>query len=177
MPTQPDSDPLLLFTSKPIDYIDVFVDNFLGLSQGYSKGWPIQRILLHAMDDVIRSLDVSNGPHCKKSVSLKELRQGDCSWSTIKTMLRWIVDTVNITIHLPPYWVERLANILASIPITQKRMSVCKWHKMLGKLWSMALALPGARHMFRHLQHALSTKLGGRVLLHKGVHHTLDNFR
>ena len=60
-------------------------------------------------------------------------------------MLGWIIDTVNMTIHLPQHRVERLADILASIPITQKRTSVRKWHKVLGELRLMALALRGAR--------------------------------
>ena len=41
----------------------------------------------------------------------------------------------------------------------------------------MALALPGARHLFSHIQHALTNKLGARVSLQKGVHHALEDFR
>jgi len=122
-------------------------------------------------------LDDSDSIHRKEPVSLKKLRQGDCSWSTIKTMLGWIIDTVNLTIHLPPHRAQRLAEILASIPLTQKRTSVRKWHKVLGELRSMALALPGARHMFSHMQHALTNKLGTRVSLRKGVHQALEDFR
>ncbi|EJK56345.1 hypothetical protein THAOC_23791 [Thalassiosira oceanica] len=110
-------------------------------------------------------------------LSLKKLRKGDCSWSTLKEMLGWIIDTVNLTISLAPRREERLAEILASIPITQKRTSVRKWHKVLGELRSMSLALPGARHLFSHMQHALATKLKGRVSLRKGVHDALDDFR
>jgi hypothetical protein len=51
-------------------------------------------------------------------------------------------------IHLPPHRVEHLAEVLASIPITQKRTSVKKWHKVIGELCSMTLALPGARNLF-----------------------------
>ena len=56
-------------------------------------------------------------------------------------------------------------------------MSVRKWHKVLGKLRSMALALTGARHIFSHMQHALTNKLGTRVSLRKGVHHALEDFK
>ena len=41
----------------------------------------------------------------------------------------------------------------------------------------MSLALPGARNLFSHMQHALSSKLKGRVALNKGVHDALDDFR
>ena len=92
-------------------------------------------------------------------------------------MLGWIIDTVSMTMHLLPHRAKRLAEILASIPVTQKRTSVRKWHKVLGELRSMSLALPGARHMFSHMQHALQTKLKTRVSLRKGVHDALNDFR
>ena len=41
----------------------------------------------------------------------------------------------------------------------------------------MALALPGARHLFSHMQLALAKKLGARVSLRKGVHQALEDFR
>ena len=82
-----------------------------------------------------------------------------------------------MTIHLPPHRVERLAEILASIPVTQKRTSVKKWHKVLGELRSMPLALPGARNLFSQMQHALASRVSTRVTLNKGVHQALDDFR
>ena len=82
-----------------------------------------------------------------------------------------------MTIQLPPHRIERLSEILSSIPVTQKRTSVRKWHKVLGELRSMSLALPGAQNLFSHMQLALSKKLKGRVALNKGVYHALDDFR
>ena len=153
------------------------MDDFLALSQGKATRQRVRRTLLHAIDDVLRPLDGKDLPARKEPVSLKKLRQGDCSWATIKTMLGWVIDTVTMTIHLPPKRVQRLAEILASIPRCQKRTSIRKWHKVLGELRSMAIALPGARHLFSHMQHAMATKLGGRVALKRGVHDALDDFR
>jgi len=153
------------------------VDDFIGLAQDLTNERRVRRILLHAIDDVIRPLQKSDGPYRREPVSLKKLRQGDCSWSTVKQILGWVIDTVSMTIHLPPHRLERLGEILASIPATQKRTSVKKWHKVLGELRSMSLALPGARNLFSHMQHALSSKLKGRVALTKGVHDALDDFR
>ena len=81
-----------------------------------------------------------------------------------------------MTIHLPEHRVERLAEILASIPTTQKRISVTKWHKIIGQLQSMSLALSGARNMFSFMQHALSSCKKTRVALTKGVHQALQDF-
>ena len=49
----------------------------------------------------------------------------------LKVMLGWIIDTVNMTIALPPHREARLAEIMLEIPKTQKRISVKKWHKVL----------------------------------------------
>ena len=115
--------------------------------------------------------------HRREPNSIKKLRKGDCSWSQIKLILGWIVNTVSMTIALPEHRVERLAEILASIPSTQKRTSVKKWHQVLGELRSMSLALPGSRHLFSQMQKALSTATKTRIALKKGVHQALDDFR
>ena len=78
--------------------------------------------------------------------------------------------------HLLSHRVERLAEVLASIRITQKRTSVKKWHKVLGELRLMALALPGAGNLFIQMQHALTNKIKTRIALNKGVHQALDDF-
>ena len=75
-----------------------------------------------------------------------------------------------MTINLPPHRVERLAEVLASIPITQKRTSVKKWLKVLGELRSMALVLPGAHNLFSQMQNALTNKIKTWIALNKGVH-------
>lgn len=175
-------DPCLPATGRPLGYADIFVDDFIGLAQECTTGQRshprrVRRLLLHAIDDVFRPNDSRDNQYRREPVSLKKLRKGDCSWSTIKLVLGWIIDTVNMTIHLPKHRVDRLAEILASIPVHQKRTSVRKWHKVLGELRSMALALPGARNLFSTMQRALASKIGGRVALNKGVHQALDDFR
>eukprot|EP00804_Cyclotella_cryptica_P029635 CCRYP_019021-RA/>CCRYP_019021-RA protein AED:0.08 eAED:0.21 QI:0/-1/0/1/-1/0/1/0/359 len=116
-------------------------------------------------------------PQRREPVSLKKLQQGDCSWGTLKAVLGWVIDTEKMTIQLPDHRVARLLEILDSIPPTQKRTSVKKWHKVLGELRSMSLALPGSRNIFSSMQTALSNMSGTRVKLNKGVHHALEDFR
>ena len=159
-----------------MSYVDVFVDDFIGLSQESSNSRRVRKILLHAIDDVLRPLEPTDHPSRREPVSLKKLRQGDCSWGTIKLVLGWVIDTVAMTIQLPPHRIDRLAEILNSIPTTQRRTSVKKWHKVLGELRSMSLALPGSRNIFSTMQNALSKQKGARVALNKGVHHALDDF-
>ena len=45
----------------------------------------------------------------------------------LRTSLIPSQSTVNMTIELPPHWLDRLQELLASIPPTQKRISVEKW--------------------------------------------------
>ena len=86
---------------------------------------------------------------------MKKLEAGDCSSSTCQTMLGWVVDSVNMTIALPPHRMARLKEIVSSIPSTQHRVGVDKWHRVLGELRFMALSLPRARGLFSQMQEAL----------------------
>jgi hypothetical protein len=170
-------DPCLPPQSKPAAYIDVFVDDWLALAQQVSTRARARRLLFHAIDNVFRPNDFYDDTCRRELISLKKLRQGDCSWSTIKLILGWIVNTTAMTIELPSHRLERLADILASIPPTQKRTSVKKWQTVLGELRSMSLALPGSRNIFSQMQNALSTPTKTRIALKKGVHQALDDFR
>ena len=169
-------DPSLPSNPRPLQYVDVFVDDFCSFAQKPFLR-RVRRTLMHAIDDIIRPVDAQDSPFRREPVSLKKLRQGDCSWSTVKLVLGWVIDTMAMTIHLPPHRVERLWEILNSIPTSQKRTSVKKWHQVLGELRSMSIALPGSRNLFGQLQKALTDRKGGRVTLKRGVHQALDDFR
>ena len=164
--------------AKLLSYVDVFGDDFLGLAQGpRHRHRHVRRTLFHALDKVLRPLDRKDATQRKEVLSLKKLDAGDCSWSTCQTMLGWIFDSVNMTIALPPHRVARLKEIVHAIPCTQRRVGVDKWHKILGELRSMALALPGARGLFSQMQEALFHVKGKRVTLSPGVHDALDDFK
>ena len=175
-------DPSLPLCGTPLSYVDVFVDDFIGAAQNSrtpssSNLTRVRRTLLHAIDDVFRPLSPNDSPHRQEPVSMKKLLQGDCSWSTCKTVLGWVINTVSQTLTLPPPRVDALADILASIPLSQRRTSTTKWHSILGQLRSMSLALPGSRNVFSALQLALASRHKGRIALNKGVHHALEDFR
>ena len=169
-------DPCLPQGTKPSAYVDVFVDDFIGLAQGLRTRKRVSSLLMNAIDLVFRPLRPSDNPARREPVSIKKLLKGDCSWSTMKVVLGWLIDTVNQTIHLPAHRVERLGEILTSIPPSQKRTSLKKWYRVLGELRSMSLALPGARHLFSHMQLALTNKKGHRISLKKGVHDAIKDF-
>jgi hypothetical protein len=132
---------------------------------------------MHSIDDVLRSLDEEDPSHAREPISVKKLRQGDASWSTIKNVLRWIINSVAMTITLPDRQLERLALLLDSIPLSQKRLSMEKMYSLLGELRSMATALPGSRGLFSSLQVAIRTREKQRLKLHTGFHDALEDFR
>lgn len=105
--------------------------------------------------------------------------KGDAAWLTRKTVLGWIIDTLSMTITLAPHRLERLHEILEGIRPNQKRVSVQTWHKVMGELRSMAVAIPGARGLFSSLQEAFrrvdATKK--RLRLTAMAHDFLDDFR
>ena len=93
-------------------------------------------------------------------------------------MLGWTIDMVWRTIELPPHRIERLHAIL-DIPRSTKHIPTKTWHKIMGELRSMALALPGARGFFSLLQEAFRHEEldRPRVRLTGAIHHTLAQLR
>jgi hypothetical protein len=174
----PSRNPLLVPLPRPLAAVDVFVDDFLVAAQGSPHALTrTKRTLLHTIDDVFRPLVSTDPPHRTEPISTSKLQKGDGSWSTRKKMLGWTVDSDAMTLTLPPRRLARLKELLDSIPPTRKRLSIDTWHKLLGELRSMSLALPGSRGLFSHLQHALQTRVGTRLRLTEAFHHALNDFR
>ncbi|KAL3808781.1 hypothetical protein ACHAXA_011404 [Cyclostephanos tholiformis] len=132
-------DPSLPAPATPLAYADVYVDDFVGAAQrsplgtrGLDNRRRVRRLLLHAVDDVFRPLSPGDDPARQEPVSMKKLAAGDCSWGTIKQVLGWIINSVDMTISLPPHRAARLLEVLDSFPPTQKRTSPNRWQAALG---------------------------------------------
>ena len=66
--------------AKLLAYVDVFVDDFLGLAQGpRHHRRHVRRTLFHALDKVFWPLDRQDATQRKEVLSLKNLDDGDCS--------------------------------------------------------------------------------------------------
>lgn len=120
---------------------------------------------------------MADGPSRKEPVSVKKLQQGDAYWSTRKTILGWDLDTAAETLSLPPHRLARLYTLLDAFPPTRRRAPISEWHQLLGKLRSMAAALPGPRGLFSALQDALQGGDCHRVCLNHRVFDSLADFR
>ena len=153
------------YNRRPLAYIDVFVDDFLGLAQGdRARRNRVRRSLLHSFDLVFRPLEQGEEPR-QEPVSVKKLLKGDSCWATTKVLLGWLVDSVRGTIELPPHRAERLIELITSFQ-SRTRCSLKAWRQLIGELRSMTVALPGSEGLFSHMQEALVRALkNGRVHL------------
>jgi hypothetical protein len=165
---------------QPLGQFDIYVDDFLGTAQGKRRRLNrLRRTLFHTLDEVLRPIDPADDDARQEPISVKKLRKGDARRSTTKQMLGWLINTVESTITLPPHRLERLFAILDSVPPEQHRVSVRKWQQMLGELRAMAIAIPGARGIFSHLQAALRARNveKGRIRVSNQVRTTLADFQ
>lgn len=165
---------------RRLHHVDVYVDDFMVAAQGNrEKRNQVRSTLMHAIDDVFRPLAPSDSPSRKDPISNKKLRQGDAAWSTVKELLGWIIDTEAMTLQLPERRLQRLHDILHSdlLP-SRRRLNVKDWHKILGELRSMSLALPGSRGLFSLLQEAFRHQLpDSRIKLTPELHSIFSDFR
>ena len=161
---------------RPVGHTDVFVDDFIQLGQGGPRRMgALRRHLLHSIDSVLAKPDVSDDMR-NEAVSLKKMKKGDGSWSTRKELLGWIVDTVRQTLELPPHRKLTLAKIFAELaPL--RRISAKKWHRILGKLRFISVAIPGSSGLFSALQLALSRSSDGRIRITRALRHHIDTFK
>ena len=161
----------------PVAAVDVYVDNFLLMSQTRHHSTKVLRHTLHAIDKVFRPLSNHDPPCRKEPASVKKMLQCDASWSTHKRILGWDLDTTAHTLNLPPHRLQHLYELLDHLRPPRKHISVKLWHRLLGELRSMLAALPGARGLFSVLQHSLGTADRHRVRLTTQVYDIIRDFR
>jgi len=139
----------------PIAYTDVYMDDFIGISQPATAGQTL-RAILWGIHSVFRGTPHPvDTPTRKQVISASKLAMGDGQWSTQKPILGWLVDTVAGTIHLLPHKAQRLHELLSTyLPL--KRTSRKNWLHLLGELRHMATAIPGACYLFSLLQNVLA---------------------
>jgi hypothetical protein len=150
----------------------------LGLVQGGRRTrLHVKRALLNSLDQVMRPLDFEDSPFRQEPASVKKKGKGDATWTTLKPILGWILNTLDKTISLPPHRLVWVRDILNYIGPNQRRVALNKWQQVLGELRSMALAIPAANGLLSVLQEALKSSDGRRVRLTQHTHAFLQDFR
>jgi hypothetical protein len=138
----------------PLSYVDIYMDDFIALSQPLTTTHTL-RACLHSIHSIFRGTPHPEDPPMRKEViSASKLAAGDGHWSTQKNILGWLVDTESASIHLLPHKAARLQQLIQTF-LPLHRTSKRKWLALLGELRHMAMAIPGAKHLFSLLQNVL----------------------
>ncbi len=154
---------------EPLEYADVFVDDFIGLVQGAPpRRNNLRRHLFHAVDEVL--------DEGREAVSLKKLLKGDGSWGTHKIILGWLINTIDKTIELAPHRREKLWHLFHSLK-GKKRVGLTKWQQTIGELRSLSIALPGSGGLFSALQLGIKHADKHRIRITKHIRAHLDDFK
>jgi hypothetical protein len=160
----------------PVGTTDIYVDDFIGLCQGGTRKRTRQkRALFHAIDEAFRPPS-STDPAARQPVpSESKLQKGDGDWATRKTILGWIIDSQLKIIALAPHRYERLLAIFDDLR-DRTRVGLKQWHKVLGELRSMVLAIPGGRGLFSLLQTGFKFKDKNRIRITPAIRAQLQDF-
>ena len=122
--------------------MDIFLNDFLALLQGLThERRNVRWTHFHTVNTIFIPLDGEDHNHRKEVSPLKNIDSGDCTWLTCQVLFGWIIDSVNITISLPPHSADRLKEIMKKKPLTQKRVRGETWHHFLGDLQLMVITL------------------------------------
>ena len=141
--------------TSPVEYVDVYIDDFLAMAQTAPVASRLRRLLLHTVDRLFRPNHPSDDPSRKEPISRSKIDKGDATWATTKIILGWLIDTVSQTIQLPHHRRLRLQELL-TLTLTKSRVSRRNWMRLLGELRSMIHGIVGGAHMLSFLQHALA---------------------
>jgi len=162
---------------RPLNYVDIYVDDFCNLVQGDAKRRRmVLRIIMETIDDVLQPLNPARSQTDQEPISEKKLRKGDGTWATRKTVLGWLIDSLEQTVQLPAHRFERLQALLNELR-GRKRVSTSTWHKTLGELRSMSMAVPGARGLFSALQTGFRQRqAASRIRIDRNMRDQLDDF-
>ena len=76
--------------SPPLEYVDIFIANFILLTHGpIEQQQQVWWILLECLDSVIPPLDHTDQKEWKEEASIKKLLNGDGCQMALKTVLSW----------------------------------------------------------------------------------------
>jgi len=95
-------------SAPPLQYTDVYIDDFMILAQR-PLNLPAMNRLLHTIDTVFHDDDTTNH---RQIVSQSKIQKGDATFSTSKTILGWELDTQTMTLQLPSSRLQQLQTLL-----------------------------------------------------------------
>ena len=128
-----------------IDFIEVYVDDFIGGTNNLSKPHLqfLSRAMLHGINSIFPKREISrhNG---EDPISQKKMDEGDGYWAYRKEILGWIFDGEHFTIQLPQKKVEKLRASLKSAA-KSKAVKLTQFQSIAGKLNHASFGIPNGK--------------------------------
>ena len=91
-------------------------------------------------------------------------------------VLGWLINTVTGTIKLAPHCLKRLLELLNTFPWSRRNCPKRELQRLLGKIRSMILAIPGGVGYLFWIQHQVK-QAGEQILLTPHFHDAMEDFR
>jgi hypothetical protein len=134
--------------------IEVFVDDFIAMSQDAARIPHTTRAILHGIEQVFPHPDITGHTNGKTPVSEKKVMKGEADWRVRKEVLGWLVDGRERTLELTPDKATAYAGELKKL-LRRKKIPLARFRKIVGKLRFAALCLPAGRALMSPLNRAV----------------------
>ena len=160
----------------PWTALEVFVDDFIAMTQNVSRIQHLTRSILHGIEEVFPSIEVTGHVAGREPVSEKKVKRGEANWEVTKDVLGWLVDGDNRTVQLTPDKAKAYGDELKKL-LRKKKIPLARFRKIVGKLRFAALCLPAGRALMTPLNMAMRGKprdIGSGK--HSEVHESLGDW-
>ncbi|KAL7543039.1 hypothetical protein ACHAXR_012341 [Thalassiosira sp. AJA248-18] len=134
--------------------IEVFVDDFIAMSQDMSRMAHLTRLILHGVEEVFPDQSVMGHKNGRHPMSEKKLLKGDADWEMRKEVLGWLVDGGLRTLEPPA---DKAAAYMAELTKMSRkaRIPIKRFREIVGKLQFASICLPAGQAFMTALNMAL----------------------
>ena len=149
-----DKSPSLRDRVVPWTALEVFVDDFIAMTQDVDRIPHLTRSILQGIEQVFPDPSVTGHVNGKHPLSEKKILNGDADWLFIKEVLGWLIDGEHRTVILPESKASAYTMELRKL-LRKKKIPLARFRKIVGKLRFAALCLPAGRALMTPLNMAL----------------------
>ena len=149
------SEPTTSDLPPDVDLIEVFVDDFMGVTNNTSLPHlqMVSRSMLHGIHSVFPPPTIT-GHTGGDSISEKKIAKGEGQWRHSKELLGWLVDGKSYTIRLPRDKEQKALLQLRQV-LRHKSVPLTAFQKLAGRLQYISFAMPGGWGLFSPIYKAL----------------------
>jgi hypothetical protein len=140
--------------ATPWAAVEVFVDDFIAMSQDVGRIPHLTRSILHGIEEVFPGPDTTGHAGGREPVSEKKIRRGEADWTTRKVVLGWLLDgerrTIELTDDKAAAYTEELRKLLR-----RSRIPMARYRKIIGRLRFASFCVPAGKALMTPLNMAM----------------------